>query len=119
MYGPEFWDDSDSSSEEDEDSSSDSYGSEQQRDHRSEFLNRHEKKEFRDSQRASLKKMLLKCDRPKLLLSVIDSGVGIRVVDQMKLFKLFGTIKSTRKLNTKGVGLGLSITKMICEEFGG
>ena len=63
--------------------------------------------------------MYLKTQNPKLVVSVIDSGVGIRVIDQMKLFKLFGTIKSTRKLNTKGVGLGLSISKMICEEFKG
>jgi len=35
------------------------------------------------------------------------------------LFKLFGTISSTKKLNTKGVGLGLSITKMISNAFGG
>ena len=53
------------------------------------------------------------------MISVMDSGVGIKVEDQMKLFKLFGTIQSTRQLNTQGVGLGLSITKMICEEFGG
>jgi len=37
----------------------------------------------------------------------------------MKLFKLFGCLESSRKVNTKGVGLGLSITKMISEEFGG
>jgi len=49
----------------------------------------------------------------------MDSGVGINVQDQAKLFKLFGTISSTKKLNTKGVGLGLSITKMISHEFGG
>ena len=49
----------------------------------------------------------------------MDSGVGIKVQDQKKLFKFFGTVKSTRKINTKGVGLGLSITKMISEEFGG
>jgi len=54
-----------------------------------------------------------------LVLSVFDTGVGIKVKDQTKLFKFFGTVKSTRKVNTKGVGLGLSITKMICEEFGG
>jgi len=53
------------------------------------------------------------------LFSLLDSGVGIKVVDQMKLFKLFGCLKSTRKINTKGVGLGLSICKMIAEEFGG
>jgi len=49
----------------------------------------------------------------------MDSGVGIKTQDQSRLFKLFGTISSTKKLNTKGVGLGLSITKMISKAFGG
>ena len=55
----------------------------------------------------------------KLVLAVMDSGVGIKPLDQAKLFKLFGTISSTKKLNTKGVGLGLSICKMISNAFGG
>jgi len=55
----------------------------------------------------------------KLVLAVLDSGVGIKAEDQAKLFKLFGTIDSTKKLNTKGVGLGLSITKMISKVFDG
>jgi len=59
--------------------------------------------------------MFTKSAHPKLVVSVMDTGVGITVENQMKLFKLFGTIKSTKKLNTKGVGLGLSICKMICE----
>ncbi len=63
--------------------------------------------------------MLTREAHPKILLSVLDSGVGIKVADQMKLFKLFGRIESTHKINTKGVGLGLSICKMIAEEFGG
>ena len=58
-------------------------------------------------------------DNDKLVLAVMDSGVGIKTQDQAKLFKLFGTISETEKLNTKGVGLGLSITKMIAHEFGG
>jgi len=49
----------------------------------------------------------------------MDTGVGIKTEDQAKLFKLFGTISSTKKLNTKGVGLGLSICKMISNAFGG
>ena len=53
------------------------------------------------------------------MLAVMDNGVGIKTQDQTKLFKLFGTVSSTKKLNTKGVGLGLSITKMISKEFGG
>jgi len=57
------------------------------------------------------------CD--KFVLAVLDTGVGIKVKDQSKLFKLFGTISNTKRLNTKGVGLGLSINKMISQEFGG
>jgi len=58
-------------------------------------------------------------ENDKLILAVMDSGVGIKTRDQSRLFKLFGTIQSTKKLNTKGVGLGLSITKMISNEFKG
>lgn len=36
-----------------------------------------------------------------------------------KLFKLFGFLDTTKELNTKGIGLGLHISKMICCEFGG
>mmetsp|Transcript_41749 Transcript_41749/g.63768 ORF Transcript_41749/g.63768 Transcript_41749/m.63768 type:complete len:161 (-) Transcript_41749:163-645(-) len=78
-----------------------------------------QKLQFREKQRMVLESMLTKETQPKILFSLLDSGVGIKVVDQMKLFKLFGCLKSTRKINTKGVGLGLSICKMIAEEFGG
>ena len=53
-------------------------------------------------------------------VSVKDSGCGIKPQDRDKLFKLFGTIESTRKkVNTKGIGLGLVISKMIVEQFDG
>jgi len=55
----------------------------------------------------------------KIVLSVIDSGVGIKPAAQQKLFKLFGRIRDTEQINTKGIGLGLAISKMIAEEFGG
>ena len=32
---------------------------------------------------------------------------------------MFGTIRFTQKMNTKGVGLGLVICRMISEQFGG
>mmetsp|Transcript_11897 Transcript_11897/g.18365 ORF Transcript_11897/g.18365 Transcript_11897/m.18365 type:complete len:137 (+) Transcript_11897:212-622(+) len=54
-----------------------------------------------------------------LVLTVMDNGVGIKEADKSKLFKLFGCLKSTRSMNTQGIGLGLVITKMITEEFGG
>jgi C4-dicarboxylate-specific signal transduction histidine kinase len=58
-------------------------------------------------------------EQDKLVLSVIDNGVGISNEDKANLFKLFGCLKSTKKMNAKGVGLGLVISKMITEEFGG
>ncbi len=58
-------------------------------------------------------------DKPKIVVTVTDTGTGLSVKEQTRLFKLFGTIKRTRSVNTRGVGLGLSISKMICEEFGG
>jgi len=55
----------------------------------------------------------------KIILSVFDSGVGIKKKNQNQLFKMFGRISATQKINTKGIGLGLVISKMISEEFGG
>jgi len=49
-----------------------------------------------------------------LEVSVADNGVGIKEEDLGKLFKLFGFLDSTKELNTKGIGLGLHISKMIC-----
>lgn len=39
--------------------------------------------------------------------------------EKKNLFKLFATMNSTRESNTQGVGLGLCISKMIVEFFGG
>ena len=36
-----------------------------------------------------------------------------------KLFKLFGFLESTKQINTKGIGLGLHITKKITRIFDG
>lgn len=54
-----------------------------------------------------------------VFLSVSDDGVGISNFDQSKLFKLFGTIKSSDNLNKKGCGLGLTICKKIVEQMDG
>ena len=54
-----------------------------------------------------------------LEIQVIDTGIGIKENDLGKLFKLFGFLDTTKELNTKGIGLGLHISKMICQEFGG
>ena len=53
------------------------------------------------------------------MLSVIDSGVGIKKEDRVKLFKLFGKVSSTRNMNTGGIGLGLVISEQIVKCFDG
>ena len=50
-----------------------------------------------------------------LQISVTDTGIGIKVKDQEKLFKLFGFLDSSKHLNSKGIGLGLHISKKITQ----
>jgi signal transduction histidine kinase len=45
--------------------------------------------------------------------------LGIKRVDKSKLFKLFGFVQSTQEVNTRGIGLGLVISKKITEKFNG
>ena len=53
-------------------------------------------------------------------ISVIDKGLGIKLEDQGKMFKLFSSIKDQkRKVNLKGIGLRLVISKMIVKKFNG
>jgi signal transduction histidine kinase len=52
-------------------------------------------------------------------IEVKDNGCGISEENQAKLFKLFGYLDETSELNTRGVGLGLYITKMIVTQFEG
>ena len=54
-----------------------------------------------------------------IYMSVRDTGYGISINDQKKLFKDFSTIKETANLNPNGVGLGLSICKKICKLLNG
>ena len=48
-----------------------------------------------------------------------DTGVGIKEEDMKKLFQLFGFLESSQQINTKGIGLGLHITKRIVTKFDG
>ena len=58
-------------------------------------------------------------DHDKLVISVIDTGIGIKKKDRRKLFKLFGTLQNTRAMNTSGIGLGLVICDKIVKTFEG
>ena len=56
----------------------------------------------------------------KLRISVTDNGLGIKKKNQGKMFQMFGTFKdSKRGINTKGIGLGLVICKLIVGNFNG
>ena len=54
-----------------------------------------------------------------MVISVIDSGVGITKEDRRKLFKLFGKVTNTKGMNTQGIGLGLVISENIVKCFDG
>jgi len=54
-----------------------------------------------------------------LWTEVRDTGTGISSEDQDRLFKVFGKLQDTSKLNKSGMGLGLAISKMIVEKMGG
>jgi signal transduction histidine kinase len=58
-------------------------------------------------------------NHPKLVITVIDTGIGIKRQEKLKLFKLFGTLQSTMQMNTAGIGLGLVISENIITAFSG
>ncbi len=57
--------------------------------------------------------------KKKMKIIIEDTGMGIKQQDLKKLFKHFGKLKDKKKLNTKGTGLGLNISKKIVESMGG
>ncbi len=54
-----------------------------------------------------------------IITSVRDTGVGIKEEDIEKLFKFFGQATSSKNINRSGMGLGLTISKMIVQQMGG
>lgn len=55
----------------------------------------------------------------QLLVSIIDSGIGIAQEDLEKVFEKFKQVGDTLTDKPKGTGLGLSICKQIVEQHGG
>lgn len=54
-----------------------------------------------------------------LEIQVQDTGIGIKEEEKPMLFQLFGFLDSSRQINSKGIGLGLHITKKIAQMFHG
>ena len=62
----------------------------------------------------------VECEKQQLIFSIIDTGIGIELEDQKKLFRPFGQIKKhplTRK--HKGTGLGLALSRKLAQLHGG
>ena len=58
-------------------------------------------------------------DDEEIMLTVVDSGVGICPDKLPDLFTAFKKIKRHRELNTEGAGLGLTISKNLAKAMGG
>ncbi len=54
-----------------------------------------------------------------LKVSVSDTGIGIGADDIQKLFQFFGKLENSKKVNKGGMGLGLTISRMIIRELNG
>ncbi|MBI1924959.1 PAS domain S-box protein [Candidatus Poribacteria bacterium] len=51
----------------------------------------------------------------ELIVQVIDTGVGIKLEDQNKLFQAFTQLDASKSREHKGTGLGLALTKRLVE----
>jgi signal transduction histidine kinase len=54
-----------------------------------------------------------------LVVHVRDTGIGMSEGDLAKLFQFFGQAESSKDINRNGMGLGLTISKIIVNQLGG
>jgi len=76
---------------------------------------------FTDRGEIGLRAALLarSADRCRLSLSVTDTGIGIPVTAQDRLFQRFSQVDDTNTRKYGGTGLGLAISKRLAELMGG
>jgi signal transduction histidine kinase len=55
----------------------------------------------------------------EFVISVKDSGIGIKAEDMCRILTPFGQIRSVYSRDHRGSGLGLILTKALIEEHGG
>ena len=55
----------------------------------------------------------------KIVVTVADTGIGIPLADQERIFERFYRVDAARSREAGGTGLGFSIAKHIMEAHGG
>jgi signal transduction histidine kinase/ActR/RegA family two-component response regulator/HPt (histidine-containing phosphotransfer) domain-containing protein len=68
--------------------------------------------------KASFEKMEEASDSIRLLISVTDTGVGIKPEDMKRLFMAFERIEENKNRNIEGTGLGMSIAQSFLNMMG-
>ena len=58
-------------------------------------------------------------DTVEFIFEMQDTGIGIKPEEQAKLFTMFERLDTKRNRDIEGTGLGLTITKQLCELMGG
>lgn len=61
----------------------------------------------------------MRVEGSEIVADVIDTGLGIDKEDLKKLFQFFGKLSKNSDINRGGMGLGLTISKMIIQKLGG
>lgn len=59
--------------------------------------------------------MILESDNDSVTITIRDTGVGVPIADQAKIFGKFGRASNAVDMYTDGSGLGLHISKEIIE----
>ncbi|MDF1547461.1 MAG: transporter substrate-binding domain-containing protein [Bacteroidales bacterium] len=62
---------------------------------------------------------LPKLNEVRIIFSIKDTGIGISMESQKKLFKPFEQIQNTRERSYGGSGLGLALSKQLVEQMNG
>ncbi len=58
-------------------------------------------------------------ENDKLIFTIADTGIGVDAKNQTRIFETFYRVENAETMQTRGLGLGLPITKAYVEKLGG